>query len=99
MFSKMIKTMAAGAFMALFCLGLSAQTRIVSGVVRDSGNEPLMGIAVIQDGTTNGVMTGVDGDYSIKVPDGDVVLTFSSIGYKAQTLTVRAAQGKLDVTL
>jgi len=99
MFSKMIKTLAAGALMALFCLGLNAQTRTVSGVVRDAGNEPLMGIAVIQDGTTNGVMTGIDGDYSIRVPEGDVVLTFSSIGYKAQTISVRAAQAVVDVVL
>lgn len=46
-------------------LGATLQAQTVTGVVRDSGGEPAIGAFVMEKGTTNGVTTGLDGDYSI----------------------------------
>lgn len=53
------------------CISAFAQERItVSGVVTDDQNDPMIGVSVIEVGTTNGVSTDVDGKYSITVPRG-----------------------------
>lgn len=63
------------------------ETRIVSGVVRDSEGKPLPGVGVLIVGTTTGVITDNDGAYSIKVAAGQE-LRFSSMGYKDETVKV-----------
>ena len=45
--------------------GLFAQNRTVTGVVRDSGGAPLMGVGVVVQGTTNGTVTNLDGTFSL----------------------------------
>ena len=53
------------------CISAFAQERItVSGVVTDNQNVPMIGVSVIEVGTTNGVSTDVDGKYSISVTRG-----------------------------
>ncbi|MBP5637639.1 MAG: SusC/RagA family TonB-linked outer membrane protein [Bacteroidales bacterium] len=56
----------------------------VKGVVVDEFG-PVMGAAVVQAGTTNGVVTGLDGDYVLTVPDKDVMVEISCIGYATQS--------------
>lgn len=69
------------------CISAFAQERItVSGVVTDNQNVPMIGVSVIEVGTTNGVSTDVDGKYSISVTRGGV-LEFSFIGLATQTVT------------
>ena len=61
---------------------LSAQPQVtLSGQVVDDFGEPLMGVGVIQQGTTHGVATDLDGMYSLTVPAGATV-EFSYIGFK-----------------
>ncbi|WP_375438287.1 SusC/RagA family TonB-linked outer membrane protein [uncultured Hymenobacter sp.] len=61
-----------------------AQSRAVSGRVTDQGTgQGLPGVTVLAKGTTTGVSTNADGSYSISVPAGATVLSFSSIGYGA----------------
>ena len=60
----------------------------VSGRVVDANNNPMGGVNVVEKGTTNGVMTGADGTYSITVPSGNSILTFSFIGYEPTEVTV-----------
>ena len=75
----------------ILSLGLSlvaiAQNYTVSGVVLDSSSQPIIGAFVVQQGTSNGTMTGVDGDFTIKAPQGSV-LEVSCIGYTTQTVVV-----------
>ena len=85
--------------MLLAGLGLFAQNRTVQGTVFDSAQQPLPGVGVVLQGTTNGTVTGTDGTYSLKVPSGQAVLTFSSLGYQTQTVTVPASQSQVNVTL
>lgn len=59
---------------------------VLKGVVVDATGEPLMGVNVTVPGTTIGTTTGLDGDYSIKVPAGSM-LSFTYIGYQPKTLS------------
>lgn len=79
------------AFGLIAALTISAQQK-VTGVVKSPAGEPLTGVAVIIDGTTNGVMTDIDGKYSIELPartgDEKTALSFSCIGLKTVIIAV-----------
>lgn len=61
--------------------------RIIKGLVLDNMNEPIIGVNVVEKGTTNGVMTDMDGQFSLTVQRGAVLL-FSYIGYKNAEYTI-----------
>ena len=70
-------------FPAMLCL---AQTKVtVTGIVLDNEGEPLIGVSVIESGTSNGVATGLDGTFSIMMNEG-ASLDFSYVGFEPQTL-------------
>lgn len=80
-------------------LGLSsyalAQNRTVSGTVTDMNGEPIIGASVLLDGTTVGVVTDLDGKFSISAPsDGTIIISY--IGYKQQRIPLG---GKTDITV
>lgn len=65
-----------------------AQTsgRTITGKVLDENNQPMPGVTIIVDGTTNGTMTGSDGTFTLGgVPSGAIVIV-SCIGYTNQVL-------------
>ena len=66
----------------------------IRGSVVDSGNEPVIGAAVLVPGTTNGVTTNLDGQFEIRVAPG-TTLEVSCIGYVSQR--VAAANGMVVV--
>jgi len=67
---------------------LFAQTKTVSGNVTDATDgSPLPGVNVLVQGTTNGTQTDFDGNYTIEVDEGNV-LVFSYLGTTTQTVTV-----------
>ena len=66
-----------------------AQNKNVSGTVSDESGLPLAGATVIIEGTTTGVSTDFDGQYSISTSVGDV-LVFSYVGFLSQSETVGA---------
>ena len=68
----------------------------VKGVVSDPLG-PVIGATVIEQGTTNGVSTGLDGDYVILVSGPDAIVEISCIGYATQTFP--ASQVPQTVTL
>ena len=53
----------------------------VNGKVTDNEGEPLPGVSVTEKGTTNGVLTDIDGNYTIGVKDQSSVLVFTYIGH------------------
>ena len=80
------------------CLSLStafAQVH-VSGTVYDNNGEALTGAGVVEKGTSNGVVTDLDGKYQLVVKEG-ATLVFSFIGFADQEIPARA--GTLDVIL
>lgn len=64
------------------------QSVTVTGVVKDKNGEPVIGANILEKGTTNGVITDIDGQYTLKVNGAASVLSVSYIGYKAQEITV-----------
>ena len=82
------------AFFLLCSTAMMAQQK-VSGTVLDATGEPLIGVSVLEAGTTNGVVTDFDGNFTLTVKQG-ANLTFSYIGFLSQTL---AAANGMKVTL
>ena len=80
---------------------LNAQTFIVNGrVISGDDREPLIGVAVVQEGTTNGVTTDFDGNYTIELKDCEkAVLAFSYVGMKTQKHVVNAKTNVLNIVL
>ncbi|MBC6610745.1 TonB-dependent receptor [Hymenobacter sp. BT507] len=74
-----------------------AQTRAVSGRVVGPDGAGIPGVTVLEQGTTNGVSTGGEGNYTLTVQP-NAILVFSSIGYIGQTIPV-GAQSIINVTL
>jgi len=68
----------------------------VKGVVVDSMG-PVIGATVIEQGTTNGTSTGLDGDYVLNVSSADAIVEFSCIGYSTQTY--KASEVPATITL
>ncbi len=69
-------------------LSAYGQNLQVTGVVSDEYNEPLIGVAVAIKGTTTGVVTDMDGKYTIDTPS-DATLVFSYLGTATQEIPVK----------
>lgn len=69
----------------------------VTGVVTDELGEALIGVNIIEKGTTNGTVTDIDGQFSIRVANSNSILTFSYIGFLTQE--IKASSGKMTVVL
>ncbi len=77
---------------AVISIGLaaSAQTRTVHGTVLDAlTDEPLIGVSVVPEGSTNGTLTDLDGNFSITINQSVKNLVFSYVGYKTLTVPVK----------
>ena len=80
-------------FLMLIVQGFSwAQEREVTGTVKDETGTPLAVVTVVVKGTSYGVATDFNGNYSIKVPNDKAVLVFSQIGMKTLEKTVGKAR-------
>lgn len=61
--------------------------KTISGRVVDRNGEPVIGVNVVEKGTTNGTITGMDGKFTLNVsPNATLMLSY--IGYKAQEIAV-----------
>ena len=79
----------------MLCSTVMLAQNKVSGTVVDATGEPLIGVSVLEEGTTNGGITDFDGNFTLTVKSG-AKLTFSYVGYTSQTL---AAANGMKVTL
>ena len=79
----------------LLCSTVMLAQNKVSGTVLDATGEPLIGVSVLEAGTSNGVVTDFNGNFTLTVKQG-AQLTFSYVGYTSQTL---AARNGMKVTL
>lgn len=82
----------------LSIVGALAQSITVQGKVTSSNGEPLPGVTVVMKGTTNGATTGVDGTYSLRLPQASGTLVFSYIGFMTKEVPL-AGQTAIDVVL
>lgn len=81
-----LKMLAIALFMSTVAMAQGGGTS-VSGTVTDASQLPMVGVSVTVDGTDDGTITGINGEYTITVPKNGS-LTFSFIGYKSQTIAV-----------
>ena len=94
-----IKTLCVALFATLLLGGANVFAQggyEVKGVVVDAIG-PVIGASVIEQGTTNGASTGLDGDYVLTVSSADAIVEISCIGYASQTFV--ASQMPATVTL
>lgn len=75
----------------------NAAKKTITGRIVDATGEPLIGVTIMEKGTTNGSITDYDGNYSLSVP-GNAVLQFSYIGYKSVEMKVEGKE-VIDLTM
>lgn len=85
---KIIRFLALSLALA-FCAGTAFSQGVVKGVIIDSSDgQPLIGAAVVVDGTTIGTTTNLDGSFSLKLPRSSVSLKITYVGYIDKLLEV-----------
>ncbi len=80
-----------------FALAIQAQNTTVKGTVKDATGEPVIGATVKVQGSTMGVITDIDGNYTIDCPS-NATLEVSYIGSKTQTIKI-GGKNTIDITL
>ena len=70
----------------------------ITGRIIDSTGEPLIGVSIIEKGTTNGTITDWDGNYTLNAPTG-ATLQYSYIGYQSVEMVVEAGKTVIDLTM
>lgn len=96
----MKRIIAAVATLLLCLVGttVSAQSGYqVKGVVVDAAG-PVIGATVMEQGTQNGIATGLDGDYILNVSGPDATVEISCIGYKTQSFKASEVPAKIILT-
>ena len=88
-----ISTLWRGGMLSLLIFGFAfsvayAQERTVTGTVTSAEEGPLPGVNIVIQGTEQGTVTDMAGNYSIVVPGPDAVLVFSFIGYNQEAIAV-----------
>ena len=74
------------------------QQKSVTGRITDNNGQSLPGVNILEKGTVNGVMSDVDGKFSLNVASANSVLVFSFIGYVSQEVTV-GTQSTINISL
>ncbi|MDD2246429.1 MAG: TonB-dependent receptor [Proteiniphilum sp.] len=85
-------------FMGSMLCTYAQQSRRVTGRVMDTQGELLIGVNVMEEGTTNGTVTDVNGTYTMNVTTKNPVLKFTYVGFKERLVEV-GSKGILDVTM
>ena len=99
----MVRSKLSSVFISLIVLfwalstGAAAQNSTLKGTVKDITGTPLIGVNVIQKGTTNGTVTDVDGNFSINVP-ANAAIVFTYIGFMSKEED-RNGRNFIDITL
>ena len=81
----MLKTLFSASL--LLCSTAAMAQSQKSGVIKDANGEPLIGVTVLEQGTSNGTVTDVNGSYTLKTTKPNAKLKVSYIGYESQIIT------------
>lgn len=94
---QQLKRASVALLMSVVCFMAYAQ-KTVTGTVKDAAGEPMIGVSVLVDGTTNGGVTDLDGNFTIQKVPNNGVLKFSYVGFRDQKVSV-AGKNSISVTL
>jgi Ca-activated chloride channel family protein len=75
-----------------------AQSETITGTITDENNESVIGCSVILKGKTIGAITDIDGNFTLQVDPGDI-LVVSYIGYKTQEIKIEPGKKHYNITL
>ena len=81
----LLKTMFSASL--LLCSTAAMAQSQKSGIIKDANGEPLVGVTVLEQGTSNGTVTDVNGRYTLKTTKPNAKLKVSYIGYESQVIT------------
>ena len=95
---QQLKSATALLVLSMLCLVSFAQGVQVQGIVKDATGEPMIGVSVVVKGTTNGTVTGLDGDFILSGVKKSDVIMFTYIGYKNKEVKYDG-QTQLNVTM
>ena len=80
-------------FFAFALLTIGYGQGIISGTITDA-NEPLIGASVMLEGTTNGTITDIDGNFELSdVPEGEHEISVSYVGYGTKSMSLTVSSG------
>lgn len=94
---KLLRLLSVCCLLLLSSAGAFAQSNPITATVVDAAtNEPLIGVSIQEKGTSNGIITDLDGRFSIRVaPDATLVLSY--IGYQTVELKASAVKGVIKL--
>ena len=95
--SNLFKTLGIMLLFVLFATQANAQNITVTGTVSDNLG-PVIGASIQVEGTSNGCITDIDGNYTLPNVPSNATLVFSYIGYQTQKIAV-AGKTHINVTL
>src|SRR5690349_19487539 len=75
---------------AFYCLNVNAQTKQVTGNIKDSKGAGIVGASVVIKGSKGGTTTSSDGFFRLNVPEATSTLTVSAVGFAAQDVDISA---------
>lgn len=74
------------------------KTVTVTGLITDGDGNPLIGVTIMQDGTTNGAITDIEGHYSIKAPVGSKLI-YTYVGFNTDEKVIKEGQTIINVRM
>jgi TonB-linked SusC/RagA family outer membrane protein len=89
------------AIILLLCIlqtAVNGQGREVTGTVLDTEGNPMPGVSIMVKGSSQGAITGIDGNFALNVPNDSAVLVFNFIGYVSSELAV-GGQSVIEIVL
>lgn len=86
------------AFVAFCSTTAMAQIQVKGTVVSANDSEPMIGVAILESGTTNGCITDLNGNYTIQVKNSNATLNVSFVGCKTQNIKVNG-RNVIDIRL
>lgn len=93
-----VKISVSAVFMLISTLGFAQEKTVTGTVVSNTDGIGIPGVNVVEKGTSNGVATDFDGNYSLNVSDDSSILIFSYLGFVTKEITV-SGQTAVNVTL
>ena len=77
---------------------VSGQELNINGNVRDISGKPIPGVTILILGTTQGTITGLNGEFSLSIPDNSVSLLISGLGYRTKEVDI-GSQTVVEINL